>query len=253
MITNLRVDLRLKLYPAVRGRAVLQRHHAGVVQAEHGAAVVRLPVGVGELQVLDWVGLDVEREVGEVAGRVQHAQEEDEAAHDLVEVDVVVQGQDLAPALVPQEGDGVPQHEHDDDDGEGQDVLTSSPGGHVEEVGGEAAQHGHVAEVDDPLGGDGDHDEDQEEDDAEEVLVVVPVLLGEVLGDRPLPLLRPPLLVPGQQPVVQHHGEVPDEPLLPGELLREVLQRHVVLPSRHPVLEQRAGEAGHLGTVQYST
>lgn len=47
-------------------------------------------------------------EIEEVHDRVDPGQDEDELAHELVEIDVVVEGQELGQAEVAQLGDAVP-------------------------------------------------------------------------------------------------------------------------------------------------
>ena len=74
-----------------------------------------------------------------------------------MEVDVVVERQYSAKTIVPEDGDGVSEDQHDDNDGQCKDGLACSSGQHVEDVRGEATEHGHVAEVDEPLDGDDDH------------------------------------------------------------------------------------------------
>ena len=51
-------------------------------------------------------------EVDKVHERVYPGEDEDELADELVEVDVVVEGQELRQPQVPQLRDAVPQHQH---------------------------------------------------------------------------------------------------------------------------------------------
>ena len=107
---------------------------------------------------------------------MDHSEEEDETTNNFVKIDMMIQRQYLTKTPVPEEGDGVPQHADDDDDGQGQDVLTSSSGEHVEEVWSEATEHGHVAEVDKPLNNDDEDHESQTskcEDHGFIILIVV--------------------------------------------------------------------------------
>ena len=50
---------------------------------------------------------------------------EDESAQNLVQVNIVIKRKDSAKAIVPEDGDGVSEDQHDDNDGQGQDVLAS--------------------------------------------------------------------------------------------------------------------------------
>ena len=65
----------------------------------------------------------------------------------LVQVDVMVQGQDVGQAQFPEFGDCVAQDEHQDDGGIEEQGATVGPRQHVEGVGRGAAETGEVAEI----------------------------------------------------------------------------------------------------------
>ena len=71
--------------------------------------VIILPVS--KLDKLDGVGLDIDGEVGQMAAGVQQGLEEDEEPNHLVEIDVVVEGEDGGQPEPAEDGDGIPEHE----------------------------------------------------------------------------------------------------------------------------------------------
>ena len=71
--------------------------------------VIILPVS--KLDKLDGVGLDIDGEVGQMAAGVQQGLEEDEEPNHLVEIDVVVEGEDCGQPEPAEDGDGIPEHE----------------------------------------------------------------------------------------------------------------------------------------------
>ena len=72
-------------------------------------AVVLSPVFVGQLDKLDGVWLDVDGKVTKMHHGVESSLEEDEDAHQLVEINIVIQGQDGGQSKPPEYSDGVPQ------------------------------------------------------------------------------------------------------------------------------------------------
>ena len=90
-------------------------------------SIVFCPVFVGELDKLDWVGLDVDCYVDQMAHGVDNGLDEDEDTNQLVKVDVVIQGNDGGQSKLPEKGDGVPEDQSKDQDCiELQDFTTSS-------------------------------------------------------------------------------------------------------------------------------
>ena len=65
----------------------------------------------------------------------------------LVQVDVVVKGQDVGQPQFPEFGDCVSQDEHQDDGGVEEQASAVGPRQHVEGVGRGAAEHAEVAEI----------------------------------------------------------------------------------------------------------
>ena len=65
----------------------------------------------------------------------------------LVQVDVVVEGQEIGQPQLPEFGDSVAQHQHQDDGGVEEQGATVGPRQHVEGVGRGAAEHAEVAEI----------------------------------------------------------------------------------------------------------
>ena len=106
---------------------------------------------------------------------VEPGLDEDDAAHQLVEVDVVVEGEDGGEAEVAEDGDGVAEDEHEDEDGVEEEGAAARPGQQVEGVGGEAAERGEVAEVDRSLDEQADVDDDDGEQEHDEGKVVLEI------------------------------------------------------------------------------
>ena len=108
---------------------------------------------------------------------VEPGLDEDDAAHQLMEVDVVVEGEDGGEAEVAEDGDGVAEDEHEDEDGVEEEGAAARPGQQVEGVGGEAAERGEVTEVHSSLDKEDNVDSDYCEHAANEGNIVLKILL----------------------------------------------------------------------------
>ena len=149
-----------------------------------------LPVWPSQLEKLDRVGLDIDGKVAEVHDGVEPGLDEDHPAHQLVEVDVVIEGQHGGQAEVPEAGDRVAEDEDQDHHGVEEERAATGPGQQVEWIRGEAAQGGEVSEVGNPLDKQSDVDSDQERQEPDERQIILNILLAHRLGN----LVHHPLL-----------------------------------------------------------
>ena len=93
------------------------------------------PVDVVHLDKLDWVRLNVDCKVEEVAARVNESLNKDQRSRDLVKVDVVVQRKYLGKADSSQGGDGQSENENEDQDAVEKQRFAARSREHVENIG----------------------------------------------------------------------------------------------------------------------
>ena len=121
------------------------------------------PVVVIHLDELDWVRLDVDGKVEEVADGVNEGEDKDCDARHLVNVDVVVKREYLGEAKSSKGGDGQSENKEENQDTVEKKGLSAGSGDHVEEIW-STTEHGEVAIVDCPLRHDNKIGHKDEED-----------------------------------------------------------------------------------------
>ena len=126
-------------------------------------------------------GNDDFTEVDEMHEGVEQGLAEDDPAHHLVEVDVVIEGQEAGQAEVPQHRDAVAQDEDENEDGVEEEGAAAGPGDHVEGVGGETAEHREVTEVEEALEEEDEVEKEDGDEEDKEGFVVAEVAHVEVL------------------------------------------------------------------------
>ena len=142
-----------------------------------------LPVWASQLEKLDWVRLEIDGKVTEVHDGMEPGLGEDHPTDQLVEVDVVIQGQDRGQTQVPEACDGEAENQYQDHHGVEEESPATGSGQKVERVGGEAALCGEVSEVHRPLDKQGDVYSNQEQQEPDEWKIILYRLLAHGLGN----------------------------------------------------------------------
>ena len=109
-----------------------------------------LPVDVIHVNEPDWIWLDVDGKVEEVADGVNEGLDKDCNTRDLVNVDVVVKREYFGEAKSSEGRDGQSENEEENQDAVKKKCLSTGSGDHVEEIW-STTKHGEFAIVDSPL------------------------------------------------------------------------------------------------------
>ena len=92
------------------------------------------PVDVIHVDEPDWIWLDVDGKVEEVAHGVYEGLDKDDSARDLVQIYVVVERKYLAQAKSSKSGDRLPQNEDENQNAVDKEGLSAGSRDHVEEI-----------------------------------------------------------------------------------------------------------------------
>ena len=92
------------------------------------------PVDVIHVDEPDWIWLDVDGKVEEVAHGVYEGLDKDDGARDLVQIYVVVERKNLGQAKSSKSGDGLPKNEDENENAVDKERFSAGSRDHVEEI-----------------------------------------------------------------------------------------------------------------------